>query len=399
MKPGIITMLFLITLTACEKDRDDNTFLKFYGDVKEDIGYSIATTNDGYLICGQMNIIARSEVEGIVGDSSRPGIIKTDFNGNVVWKKNFGGRLQGAGRKVIVLNDGSVVCTGYMIDAITLENDIFVAKLNSDGSGAVQHIFEADGNQTGYDILQTQEGFMILGTTDVEGYIEATGNIKGKKDILLMRINNNLNQIAALPPLGYPGNDAGVAIKHDLGGGYIIAGTTDKSDPGQANNNIFLLRINTDGSATEPAIIGGTDDEYASDLEVLNDGYLVTGTIGTENVHQSVFISKISQNIYSSPLFIRKIDQSDSWSVNAMNRYKTNSFVLAGKVGSGSLSKMLMFVINAEGNLVEGDVLITGSTGIQAAYDIVSDNENYVIAVGENSYKSNTMISLIKFRF
>jgi hypothetical protein len=43
--------------------------------------------------------------------------------------------------------------------------------------------------------------------------------------------------------------------------------------------------------------------------------------------------------------------------------------------------------------------MITGSSGIQAAYDVVSDINGYIITVGENSYESNSMISLLKFRF
>jgi hypothetical protein len=409
MKRKILFLSALLFLTACEEENNEREFLKFYGDAREDIGYSIAMADDGYLICGKLSIITRTPEEGIETDSSRLGIIKTGFDGNTIWKKSFGGRFEGIGSKVVVLDDGSIICTGYIVDpdpdnnpaTEKQETDIFVVKLNADGSGALEKRFVSLGNQAGCDILQTDEGFIILATTDVgQSDAESSGNIEGKKDILLLRLNTNLEEIQTLPPIGFPGNDYGAAIKHDVGGGYIIVGTTDKPDPERANNNIFLWKINTNGSATEPVFIGSNDDEYAADIEVVSNGYLITGTVGAPGIKQSVYIAGIPSNIYSPPTFTKKIEQStDSWSVTAMSRYKSNYFVLAGKSGTASLSKMLIIAMDAEGNQLEGKEVITGSAGVQAAYDVISDNEGYIIAVGKDSHESNSMISLLKFKF
>ena len=391
-----------ILFTACERNEDDDTLLKFFGSASEDIGYSIAIADDGYLICGQMTVISRSEDDYRPIYSKKMGIIKTGFDGNILtsWKNKTFGDSTAMGSKIIELDDGSVICAGHIIDKST-QKDIFVVKLSSDGSQVVQKIYKADGNQNSSDILKTQEGFLILGTTDVERLpvTDSTGNRAGMKDILLMRINNNLEQIATPSALGFPGNDISASLKPDIGGGYIIVGTTDMSEPGMANNNILLVKINADGSATHPAIVGGTYDEYAADMEVLDDGYLISGTIGSESSVQSAFTSKIPRNISAAPLFTKKIEKTVSWSVKAMSRYKSNYFVLAGQQGSASSAKMLIFVVDSEGNLVEGKEKITGSTGIQVAYDVVSDSDDYIITVGKNSYESNSMISLFKFRF
>jgi hypothetical protein len=88
-----------------------------------------------------------------------------------------------------------------------------------------------------------------------------------------------------------------------------------------------------------------------------------------------------------------------SWSVKAMSKYKSNYYVVAGQAGAASSAKMLVFLIDSEGKMVEGKEMITGSTGIQAANDVVSDNDDYVIAVGINSYENSSMITLLKFRF
>jgi hypothetical protein len=401
MKMKFSFIIILIFLSACEKTGDSGEILKFYGDAKEDIGYSVALASDGYFIGGQLSVITRNGAQ-IVSFSKKPSIIKTGFDGNTVWKKSFGGRLEGSFSKVIVLSDGSVAAAGQVTDTLTQKTDIFVDKINADGTNPVELTYPYNGNQTSEDILQTSEGFIILGTTDAErtSTTDSTGNKAGKTDILILRIHDNLNKIDEPAPLGFPDNDEGVAIKPDIGGGFIIAGTTQRYLNKGHKNDLFLWKINAVGISTQPSFLGGTDDEYAADLEVLNDGYLIAGTIGTESETQSVLIMKIPRDIYADPIFTQNIIKTTSWSVNALSRYKTSSFVLAGKEGTSSQSKMLIFVIDADGNPVEGKERISGSTGVQlAANDVVTDSENNIIVVGTNTFESNSMITLLKFGF
>jgi hypothetical protein len=407
--------VLVILLASCQKSQDNNSILKFYGDASEDIGYSVAKADNGYVIGGQFTKVARTN-GNIIDDKNsikKLEIIKVGNDGNTIWKNSYGDRQPAVGSKILTLDDGSIICTGYVIDTLNLTKDIFVVWTNADGTSSIQNIFKSDGNQYGVDIIKTDEGFLILGTTDVErvGATDSTGNAAGKNDILLLRIKDNLEQISTPVSIGFPGNDEGVAIKTDINGGYIIAGTTDRSWPGQAQNNIFLLRITSELVSNGFTIIGGTPDEYAGDIEVLNDGYLVAGTIGSAGTDQKGHVWKMSATIFDAPITSNApisshdivLDQSSStqssFSINAISRYKTNSFVMAGQTGTGTSARMLIFVTDADGNIVEGKKLITGGTGIQAAYDVISDTDGSIIAVGKNNYEDNTMISLLKFRF
>jgi hypothetical protein len=412
-KKYALPLFLFIILSSCEKRLDKtDILLKFYGDALEDIGYSIAKVEDGFVIAGQFTEVARTGGNLIDGESSvkKLGIIKTGTDGNVIWKKSFGDKLAAVGSKLLALGDGSVIAAGFAIDTVTLQKDIFVVKLGADGTGALQKIYKSDGNQYGIDIIKTPEGFLLLGSTDVESIpgTESSGNAAGKKDILLLRINDNLEPIVSAKTIGFPGDDEGAAIKPDINGGYIVVGTTDRSDQDpsvQAENNIFLIRINSDVSAIQSVIIGGTSDEYASDIEVLTDGYLISGTVGNEGTFQQGYVWKLSDNIYAPPVIAHEIEietssaAAVSFSVKAISRYKTSSFVMAGQTGTGSSAKMLVFAIDADGNVLEGKKMILGGTGIQIAYDVISDEDNNIIVVGKNSFEKNSMVSLIKFRF
>lgn len=401
----ILIPCLILFLLSCEKVSDnDNGFLRFFGDAYENIGYSVSKADIGYFLVGQFTEIIKDPYNGrITGTLRRMGVIRTDNEGNEVWKQLIGENASGA--KVITLDDGNVIVTGYIVDPSNSQKDIYVAKLEKNGEGFTEKSFRKPGNQYGTDIIKTNEGYLILGTTDVrrEPSSEATGNAEGKKDILLLKLNENLDITGSLAT-GFIGNDEGVALKPDLNGGFIIVGTTDRSDKTsaeQAGKNIFLLRVNNSVSTTQFRIIGGTKDEYAADFEVLLDGYLIAGTKGSEG-EQSGYIWRMPVDIFASPIaehpiVIENSSETKPFILNAICRYKTNMFLMAGQYGSVA-ADMLVFATDDDGNYINGMHRITGGTGTQVAYDVISDSDE-IVAAGKNNYESNTMITLTKFRF
>jgi hypothetical protein len=411
-KATLISLIITILFISCEKGTEQPYTLRFYGDAYEDIGYSVSIVSDGYVIAGQFTGIIRQN-HVIANDSSNKNmaIIKAGWGGDVIWKVSTGGKFDDWGSKIYQLTDKSLICTGTFTDTTTtdpVQTDIFIVKVSSTGTILWQKTYGGTGNQTGRDIIETSDGFMILGTTDVERQpiTDSTGNIAGNTDIFLLKIDNNGDLVESFA-YGYPGNDLGNVIKADNGGNFIVFGTTDMSDPGQDKNNLILVRFNSVGYATESNIIGGSDDEYAADMEVLSDGYLIAATIGKDGESQKIYVTKLKNDIYADPYFTNdKIVISDpnfpnikSSGVYALSKYKTDSFVLAGYTGTGSSAKMLIFEMDADGNLVEGHQIIKGSTGTQVAYDVVSGDDGYIIAVGKNSYDVNSMVTFLKFRF
>jgi hypothetical protein len=402
-------LLFIPVIWSCEKSTDD-FLLKYYGDAFEDIGYSVSRAENGYMIAGQLTEIRR-DVPGYISSSSKKMIvINVDNEGNRISKTILGGRQAAVGTKVISLSDGSTVTTGYVVDSLTLQKDIYIVKLDADGGIVREKIYLSAGNQYANDLVQTSEGFIILGTTDVkrDNATDYMGNAAGKKDILLMRVNNDLEPITTAFSTGYIGNDEGVGIKPAIGGGYIVIGTTDRSDKriaaDQAGTNVFLLKVNSDMSLTEIAIIGGARSEMATDFEVTDDGYLIAGSTGTEGTDQIGYIWKMPQAIFSAPAFERELDLNGSnanvtYSVKALSRYGSTSYVLGGQLGTGLSARNLIFVVDAYGNIVESKIKIIGGTGTQSVNDVISDESGNIIAIGRNSYENNSMITFLKFKF
>jgi len=167
-----------------------------------------------------------------------------------------------------------------------------------------------------------------------------------------------------------------------------------------ANNNLLIFKIKTTTDVISKRVFGDVSDEYAADIEVVPDGYMVSGTIGKETDIQEAFVRFVPGNIQSAidPSVPFRIDGA-STSITSMFRTADGNYILAGQTGSGSAADMLIFETDKRGAPVEGKKLVTGSTGAQVAYDVVSGEDGFIVAVGKNSYEYNSLISLLKFRF
>ena len=79
-------IVFMVILSSCETSLDEDTaVLRLYGDALEDIGYSIAKADDGYVIGGQFTEVVR-DGNYIQTESSlkKLGIIRIDNDGKEV---------------------------------------------------------------------------------------------------------------------------------------------------------------------------------------------------------------------------------------------------------------------------------------------------------------------------
>ncbi|MBN1107475.1 MAG: hypothetical protein JXR66_06260 [Bacteroidales bacterium] len=398
-----ISFLIAALISSCEAPDENRELIKFYGDVRDDIGYSIARASDGYYLCGQMTEVWRKE-SYITGSEPKPGILKTDFEGNMIWKKYLGNEFAGTASKVIVVNDNSVICAGHVIDSVTSETDIYLAILDRNGVVEKESIIELDDNQTCADLVPSAGGFLLLGTTDAPTLpdpgnpADSVFNYAGYLDILLIRVSNDLETIEA-KQWGYPWNDRGVALKEDRTGGYVLAGTTDRHANKGRKNDTFIMRVNDVANITRPVILDSPADEYASDLEVLDDGYLIAGTTGAESEFQKPYFARVPFDIYDTVYYPLPFTGNASWSVNAVARYGNNYFVAAGKQIVSSSADKLFFVIDEWGNMFPGKEMIFGSSGSQIAYDAVCTGDLFIVGTGLNANETNSMISFYKFRF
>jgi uncharacterized protein (TIGR03437 family) len=230
------------------------------------------------------------------GEGSNPFVVKTDFNGNALWFRQFA--IAGQPEPGIVGNAGtatgiSVDSTGiYVVGSVT--TDAFIRKYDQNGNELWSRLinFQTARGVTEYEravaVATDTTGVYVLGyiwtfnesipfirkydrngaTVWTSGpYFDAQPNVGGIAanqsgvfmagaiggDVLLRKYNNitgNLEWTRQFGTAGTIGRDEGLAVASDASGVYIT-GTVEDALPGQTSSgrfNAFLRKYDNSGA-------------------------------------------------------------------------------------------------------------------------------------------------------
>jgi len=132
----------------------------------------------------------------------------------------------------------------------TAGSDLFVMRVSSDGATVSWqksvHLNSAVTN-VGYSIIAVRES-----ATDyyvVAGYASSSGSAKGKTgaSIVVVKLLASDGSISWIKNLSCAADNEPVSIIQASSGCYVVAGN---SDEGGTDNDVFLVKLNTDGSET-----------------------------------------------------------------------------------------------------------------------------------------------------
>ncbi len=170
--------------------------------------------------------------------------------------------------------------------------DAWVVKQKADGSKEWTKTYGGTQSDYFYGILQTPDsGFICVGSTN-----SRDGDVQNRSydslDVWVVKLNAD-GSIAWQKTYGGYGNDEGHAITATTDSGFIIAGYT-RSNNGQLNNNhgnkdYWIFKIKKDGTMVWNVNYGGGDDEEANALAATADGgCIVTGYTKSVNKYITV---------------------------------------------------------------------------------------------------------------
>ena len=156
-------------------------------------------------------------------------------------------------------------------------------KLNSTGGIQWRKVLGGSGDDYGYHIQQTSDGgYIFTGSSDSDD-----GDIpenKGEGDVWVVKLGST-GTVQWQKNLGGSGNDLGYGIQQTTDGGYIISGFSSSNDGDVTGHHgstdysdAWLIKLNNAGSMQWQKSLGGSDDEYATDVRQTTDGgYILTG--------------------------------------------------------------------------------------------------------------------------
>ncbi|MBW8051180.1 MAG: T9SS type A sorting domain-containing protein [Cytophagales bacterium] len=248
----------------------DTLWTKTYGGADSDIANSVQQTLDGGYIIGG-NTVSFDPV----ADSSDIYLIKTDPMGDTLWTKAYGGTADeycGSVQEVVDGLTGNPL--GYIIAGNTNGygaglNDLYLVRTDTNGNMLWTKTYGGANNEYGYAVQQTGDmGFIITGYTSSFG--------AGGKDVLLIKTDSIGDTLWTKTYGGSIGDEEGYAVKQTGDGGYIISGYT--SSFGAGNDDIYLIKTDANGDTLWTRAYGGGQSEYGYSVQLTNSGgYVVTG--------------------------------------------------------------------------------------------------------------------------
>ena len=393
MKPTILIALsVIITLMSisCDdyeiSDKQADSFLKFYGAGLEDEGMKVITTDEGYLIMGNLenpgngkdicvirtdkfgNTLASVKTYGgewddfghiikpnptggyiIAGSTQKEEqgdldvfLIHISSTGDTLWTKSYGWRsFDEEAYDLLVLDNNNIVMTGYIDSTDVLKDFLFIETNASGDLVNFNHIGYDNQDDVAYSIIPKGNSYFLAGYT-----FGTTQQLS--KHVLLMQWNGigaSINLSSAFSSLG-PSSEA-VAIKALNENEYILSCVVQ---PAQGSGSqIYLVKIDDSGNKIWEKSFGERTVNIANDFTIHDGSLYVIGTSTNGETSGDMMILKTGLS-GDSPLYFYAGDET-SFTGNGFDFTPDGGYIVTGANFTNNNSVITMCKLDAEGLL------------------------------------------------
>ena len=301
-------------------------------------------------------------------------------NPGIIWEKTYGGTRVDIANKIINTNDGGYLIVGSSsstdqdISQYNGNSDVWVVKLNADGTMQWEKTFGGADADIATSVQQTTDGGYIIAAQTYSSNTGDVGENHGQSDYWIIKINGTgTMEWQKL----YGGSDFDVPndLKITSDDGYIIAGNsyssdgdvTDHHNPGanESTSDFWVIKINNNGTLVWAKSYGSDDMDFA--FSIVSDGNNNFVVVGKASAG-----SDVTGNHGGYDLWTIKIDNSGSllWgkSYGGYNDDWANCVINTSDGG---------FVIAGGTESEDGDV--TGFHG-----DYYSASDEWILKIDEN---------------
>lgn len=247
------------------KLREDGTvqWQKTYGGYDEDEAVGIQQTSDGgYVVAGETKSFGAGDWD--------VWILKLREDGTVQWQKTYGGRNleKTSADPIQQTSDGGYVVAGYTESFGAGGYDIWVMKLDGEGAVQWQKTYGGPADDESHSVRQTLDGGYV-----VAGYTQSFG--AGEYDIWVLKLNGD-GTVQWQKTFGGEDWDLTYSVHQTSDGGCVVAGNTWSF--GTGDSNVWVLKLSEDGTVQWQKAYGGQADDSAISIRQTSDGgYVAAG--------------------------------------------------------------------------------------------------------------------------
>ena len=253
--------------------RPIETWTRTYGDEFDRMAHDVLLLDAGYLLLGD-TVADASGVPHLT-------LMKLDDDGEVVWERTYAEGRASSGGALLAAHDGGFVIAGTIQSDDGDDADVWLLRLDEDGTEQWSRIFGTSRNEFGGRLLGAANGdYIIIGNSvdpsDIVADASAAGyaGFDGRSNAYIVRTDKNGNELWARR---YDTEDnviaSGGAIDDD--GGIVVL--SHALHYPVDDNDIRLFKLDGDGNETwsrawEEGKTSGYDFAATSD-----GGYLISG--------------------------------------------------------------------------------------------------------------------------
>lgn len=252
-----------------------------FGFSGHDHSYDIIQTADGgFFFVGFLDITsARSDgYEEKAIASALHGVgefwgTKIDANGNLQWRRYFGGTNNDRAYSVVPAWDGGYVIAGASESAdFDITNargsyDFWVVKISDQGDMVWEKSYGGSGIDIAYDISLTNDGAYVVAGHSFSSDNDIASPL-GESDIWMIKIDAQ-GEMLWEKSIGGTASELARSIRAARRGGYIISGNSKSTDGHSSENfgenDMWVLRTDNAGQVLWQQTFGGMGLDFAFD--------------------------------------------------------------------------------------------------------------------------------------
>ena len=263
---------------------------KSFGFAGHDHSYDLVETEDGGFFFSGFLDITSSNGEGGTDKSSLTahGVgefwgTKVDANGNLQWRKFFGGTNNDRSFGVVNAHDGGYVLAGASeSDDFDISNpkgsyDFWAVKVNKNGEFEWESSFGGTGIDQAQDILATSDGGYVITGNTFSTDTQVTKN-NGQSDVWLIKIDDS-GQLLWQKSFGGSAFDAAHSVRPTLDGGLLVCGNSKSFDGDVSQNfgenDIWVFKTDASGNLQWEKSFGGLSLDFGYDAIETQSGNIV----------------------------------------------------------------------------------------------------------------------------
>ena len=320
-------------------------------------------------------------------------VLRLDENGNVIWQKTYGGSGDDRASAVAIADNGDIIVAGYTYSFGAGERDVWILRLDKEGNVKWQKTYGGQKYDEAHALAIAPNGDII-----VAGYTD--NSEAGGRDALILRLDEN-GSVEWQGTYGGENVDVAKAIALASNGDIIVAGYTESFDVKDCD--AWVLRLDGQGNVKWQKAYGdyerriGNYDQANSVAIAPNGDIIIAGyskSIDQWGLNGDVWVLRLDKN--GSVIWQRTYGGKLGDVVNGLTLSEKGDILMAGHTFSFGAGGRDVWVIRLPSDGELPNCTFCGSAKIQVLDPFPSVHESNATVGKGNARVQNSDVRTFK---